>query len=89
MGKTKGKEKAGTSSDPGTQSKRPRVEEEVHYIKPDWTSGPLSNHDRMWQSQLFKDKMNTLRDKREAFVCEKEVRDKGFEPFGVFENLGR
>ncbi|MFS7936608.1 hypothetical protein Hanom_Chr05g00417581 [Helianthus anomalus] len=39
-------------------------------------SGSLDDHPDRWQLELFHDKMNSLKDKREAFIFEKECYDR-------------
>ncbi|KAK9060314.1 hypothetical protein SSX86_021018 [Deinandra increscens subsp. villosa] len=66
-------------------------EPEIVYVKQPWEGGPLTDMPDDEQPQLFIDKMNTLKDKKEGFICEKEVPDKLFPWFGVqkkFEALG-
>ncbi|KAJ0938284.1 hypothetical protein HanRHA438_Chr02g0048101 [Helianthus annuus] len=37
-----------------------------------------------WQPTLFNDRMNRLKDKAAAFICEKEVKEVEFGPLNVF-----
>ncbi|XP_076959506.1 uncharacterized protein LOC143635604 [Bidens hawaiensis] len=98
----KGKEPVGSSSNPADQPKRrrlifqrddPESEEEEEQIreKPIWRSGSLADQPQEWQAELFHDQMNALRQRTDAFICEKEVREEEFGPFGVtakFRELG-
>ncbi|XP_021986093.1 uncharacterized protein LOC110882360 isoform X2 [Helianthus annuus] len=52
--------------------------------KPKWDSGPLDEQPEHWQPTLFHDSMNRLKNKAAAFICEREVREVEFGPFGVF-----
>ncbi|KAM0051292.1 hypothetical protein Hdeb2414_s0007g00234811 [Helianthus debilis subsp. tardiflorus] len=40
-----------------------------------------------WQPILFYDRMNRLKDRAATFICEKEVKEVEFGPFGVFEKF--
>ncbi|KAJ0805316.1 hypothetical protein HanPI659440_Chr02g0048531 [Helianthus annuus] len=52
--------------------------------KPKWEAGPLDDEPEEWQPTLFNDRMNLLKDKAAAFICEREVREVEFGPFNVF-----
>ncbi|KAM0062377.1 hypothetical protein Hdeb2414_s0004g00147451 [Helianthus debilis subsp. tardiflorus] len=52
--------------------------------KPKWEAGPLDDQPEEWQPTLFNDRMNRLKDKATAFICEREVREMEFGPFNVF-----
>ncbi|KAJ0716599.1 hypothetical protein HanPI659440_Chr13g0514471 [Helianthus annuus] len=59
--------------------------------KPDWTSGSLLDQPAEWREDLFHEQMNKLKQRGEAFICEKEIREVDFGPFGViakFNALG-
>jgi len=59
--------------------------------KPKWTSGLLTSQHEDWQDELFHDQMNALTQRKEAFICEKEVKGELFKLFKVidkFEALG-
>ena len=43
--------------------------------KPKWPTRPLHDQPEEWQAELFHDQMNKLTQRKEAFICEKEVRD--------------
>ncbi|KAJ0581188.1 hypothetical protein HanHA300_Chr04g0138091 [Helianthus annuus] len=63
-------------------------EEEVTELdpgdKPKWKAGPLDDQPEEWQPTLFNDRMNKLKDKADAFICEREVREVEFGPLNVF-----
>ncbi|KAJ0530272.1 hypothetical protein HanHA89_Chr10g0387711 [Helianthus annuus] len=40
-----------------------------------------------WQATLFHDRMNLLKDRAAAFICEKEVKEVEFGPFNVFDRF--
>ncbi|KAJ0626200.1 hypothetical protein HanPSC8_Chr01g0011321 [Helianthus annuus] len=93
----KGKEHAGSSSQPAeSQPKKRRYlgrdddsdeEEEIELDpedKPVWEAGPLDDQPIEWQPTLFNDRINRLKDKAAAFICEKEVKEVEFGPFNVF-----
>ncbi|KAJ0682193.1 hypothetical protein HanPI659440_Chr16g0644641 [Helianthus annuus] len=103
MVKTKGKAGASSSSQPeveAQQKKRgliragdPDSEEDAppRSPKPDWTSGSLLDQPVEWQTDLFHEQMNMLQQRKEAFICEKEIREVDFGPFGItdkFKALG-
>ncbi|MFS7937145.1 hypothetical protein Hanom_Chr05g00424181 [Helianthus anomalus] len=83
----KTKDKAGASSSRGkqaeTQPKKWRYlerdddseeEEEIELDqadKPKWEAGPLDDQPKEWQPTLFNDRMNRLKDKAAAFICER------------------
>ncbi|KAM0046676.1 hypothetical protein Hdeb2414_s0009g00319331 [Helianthus debilis subsp. tardiflorus] len=52
--------------------------------KPKWEAGPLDDQPEEWQPTLFNDRMNKLKDKADAIICEREVREVEFGPFNVF-----
>ncbi|MFS7944126.1 hypothetical protein Hanom_Chr06g00508411 [Helianthus anomalus] len=59
--------------------------------KPEWTSGSLFEQPEEWREELFHDKMNKLQQRNEAFICEKEIQEVDFNPFGItnkFKALG-
>ncbi|KAF5782779.1 hypothetical protein HanRHA438_Chr11g0512851 [Helianthus annuus] len=101
--KTKGKAGEGSSSQPeaeAQQKKRrliwegdPDSEEDAPPTcpKPDWTSGSILDQPVEWQTDLFHEQMNKLQQRKEAFICEKEIREVDFGPFGMtdkFKALG-
>ncbi|KAJ0937177.1 hypothetical protein HanRHA438_Chr03g0139211 [Helianthus annuus] len=55
--------------------------------KPKWDSGPLDEQPEHWQPTLFHDSMNKLKNKAAASICEREVREVEFGPFGVFDKF--
>ncbi|KAJ0577962.1 hypothetical protein HanIR_Chr05g0242031 [Helianthus annuus] len=59
--------------------------------KPDWTSGSLLDQPAEWREDLFHEQMNNLKQRGETFICEKEIREVDFGPFGItakFNALG-
>ncbi|KAJ0764271.1 hypothetical protein HanPI659440_Chr08g0290231 [Helianthus annuus] len=102
-GKSKGKEAAGSSSQPEAEAQQkrrnlirvgdPNPEEEAppRAPKPKWTSGSLLDQLSEWQTELFHDQMNDFQQRKEAFFCERDVRESNFGPFGItdkFKALG-
>ncbi|KAL8249514.1 hypothetical protein R6Q59_006382 [Mikania micrantha] len=96
----KGKEHVGSSSNPAENPQRKRrlvcpadqdEEEEQQAIdagpKPKWEAGPLDDQPEYWQPILFHDRMNKLKDRAAAFICEKEVKENEFGPFNVFDRF--
>ncbi|KAF5781746.1 hypothetical protein HanRHA438_Chr11g0500151 [Helianthus annuus] len=72
--------------DPGSEEDAPQ-----RGPKPDWTSGSLLDQPEERREDLFHEQMNKLKQKNEAFVCEKEIREADFGPFGIttkFKELG-
>ncbi|KAJ0501614.1 hypothetical protein HanHA300_Chr11g0402721 [Helianthus annuus] len=55
--------------------------------KLDWTSGSLLDQPEEWREDLFHEKMNKLKQRSEAFICEKEIREVDFGPFGISEKF--
>ena len=55
--------------------------------KPEWKTGPLNAKPRIWQPTLFHDQLKKLSDRPGAFIYEREVSRKDFEPFGVFDRF--
>ncbi|KAK1421834.1 hypothetical protein QVD17_24497 [Tagetes erecta] len=55
--------------------------------KPEWTSGLLTSQHEGWQAELFHDQMNALTQRKDAFICEKEVKGELFELFGIIEKF--
>ncbi|KAJ0623272.1 hypothetical protein HanIR_Chr01g0029991 [Helianthus annuus] len=55
--------------------------------KPKWDSGPLDDQPEEWQPTLYHDRMNRLKNKAAAFICEREVREVEFCQFGVFDKF--
>ncbi|KAM0067666.1 hypothetical protein Hdeb2414_s0002g00063981 [Helianthus debilis subsp. tardiflorus] len=47
--------------------------------KPKWEAGPLDDQPEVWQPTLFHDRMNRLKNKAVAFICEREFRALGWE----------
>ncbi|MFS8029433.1 hypothetical protein Hanom_Chr16g01522271 [Helianthus anomalus] len=103
MGKSKGKGVASSSIQPEAkaQQKRRRLvragdPDPEEYApprgpKPDWTSGSLLDQPVEWHTDLFHEQMNKLQQRKEAFICEKDVREVDFRPFGItdkFKALG-
>ncbi|KAL9995103.1 hypothetical protein Hdeb2414_s0023g00623651 [Helianthus debilis subsp. tardiflorus] len=94
------KDKVGASSSKGKQAEKQlkkrrylgtdddsEEEEEIELDpadKPKWEAGPLDDQPEEWQPTLFIDRMNRLKDKAVAFICEREVRVVEFGPFNVF-----
>ncbi|KAJ0718726.1 hypothetical protein HanLR1_Chr08g0273781 [Helianthus annuus] len=104
MVETKGKEGASSLSQPqaeAQQEKRRRLtrvgdpdsEDDAppRGPKPDWTSGSLLEQAEEWRTDLFHEQMNKLQQYKEAFICDKEIREVDFGPFGItdkFKALG-
>ncbi|MFS7967519.1 hypothetical protein Hanom_Chr09g00786651 [Helianthus anomalus] len=63
-------------------------EEEMMELDPTdkltWEAGPLDEQPEEWKPTLFHDRMNRLKDKAAAFICEREVREVEFGSFNVF-----
>ncbi|KAF5813154.1 hypothetical protein HanXRQr2_Chr03g0094901 [Helianthus annuus] len=55
--------------------------------KPDWTSDSLLDQPAEWREDLFHEQMNNLKQRAEAFICEKEIREADFGLFGITANL--
>ncbi|KAJ0508674.1 hypothetical protein HanIR_Chr11g0519911 [Helianthus annuus] len=55
--------------------------------KPIWDSGPLDEQPEHWQPTLYHDRMNKLKNKAAAFICEREVREVELGQFGVFDKF--
>ncbi|KAJ0478516.1 hypothetical protein HanHA300_Chr13g0500931 [Helianthus annuus] len=101
MASRKGKGIASSSQGDAAQQKRrklawigdPDSEEDAppRGPKPDWTSGSLLDQPAEWREDLFHEQMNKLKQRGEAFICEKEIREADFAPFGIiakFNALG-
>ncbi|MFS7935220.1 hypothetical protein Hanom_Chr05g00400901 [Helianthus anomalus] len=85
MGKSKGKRAASSSIQPeaeAQQKKRrliracdPESEEDAppRGPKPDWTFGSLLDQPVEWQTDFFHEQMNKLQQRKEAFICKKEI----------------
>ncbi|KAJ0467299.1 hypothetical protein HanIR_Chr14g0683791 [Helianthus annuus] len=73
--------------EPQHQQQHNEDEEDVVDLKPQWVAGSLDEQPERWQPALFHDKMNTLNDKREGFICEKEVREHDFGPLNVIKKF--
>ncbi|KAJ0592210.1 hypothetical protein HanHA300_Chr03g0082251 [Helianthus annuus] len=59
--------------------------------KPEWTSGSLLEQPEELREELFHEQMNKLKQRSEAFIYEKEIREVDFDPFGItdkFKALG-
>ncbi|MFS7912074.1 hypothetical protein Hanom_Chr02g00125561 [Helianthus anomalus] len=59
--------------------------------KPEWTSESLLEKPEEWRTNLFHDQINRLQQRKEAFICEKEIREVDFGPFRItdkFKALG-
>ncbi|MFS8017691.1 hypothetical protein Hanom_Chr15g01383411 [Helianthus anomalus] len=80
---TKGKAGASSSSQPQAESQQ----EKRKGPKPEWTSGSLLEQPEEWRTELFNDQMNKLQQRKEAFVCEKEIREVDFGPFGIMDKF--
>ncbi|MFS7930676.1 hypothetical protein Hanom_Chr04g00347071 [Helianthus anomalus] len=93
------KDKAGASSSSKQAETQPRkrryigrdddIDEQEEFEldpadKPKWEAGPLDDQPEECQPTLFNDCMNRLKDKMDAFICEREVREVEFGPFNVF-----
>ncbi|KAL9995438.1 hypothetical protein Hdeb2414_s0806g00949081 [Helianthus debilis subsp. tardiflorus] len=98
MVKTKGKAGEGSSSQQAEAQQKnrrlvragdPDSEEDAppRGPKPDWTSGSLLDQPVEWQTDLFHEKMNKLQQRKEAFICEKEIREVDFGPFGIMDKF--
>ncbi|MFS8027189.1 hypothetical protein Hanom_Chr16g01495681 [Helianthus anomalus] len=103
MVRTKEKARASSSSQPqgeAQQKKRRLVrvgdadsEEDAppKGPKPEWTSGSLLDQPEEWRADLFHEQMNSLQQRKEAFICKKAIREVDFGPFGItdkFKALG-
>ncbi|KAF5764990.1 hypothetical protein HanXRQr2_Chr15g0698471 [Helianthus annuus] len=104
MVRTKDKAGASSSSQPQPESQQekrrrlvrvgdPDSEEDAppRGPKPEWTSGSLLEQPEEWRADLFHEQMNKLQQQKEAFICEKEIREVDFGPFGItdkFKALG-
>ncbi|KAJ0789222.1 hypothetical protein HanPI659440_Chr05g0201011 [Helianthus annuus] len=55
--------------------------------KPIWNSGPLDEQPEEWQPTLYHDRMNKLKNKAAAFICEREVPEVELGQFGVFDKF--
>ncbi|KAJ0525061.1 hypothetical protein HanHA300_Chr09g0307691 [Helianthus annuus] len=77
-----------------TQSRREPMEEEDEtnpYHVHIWKSGSLNDFKKDLQVQFFNEKIKGIGDRKEAFICEREITDHEFRPFGIiqrFEALG-
>ncbi|MFS8034872.1 hypothetical protein Hanom_Chr17g01586301 [Helianthus anomalus] len=40
-----------------------------------------------WRADLFHEQMNKLQQRKEAFICEKEIREADFGPFGIMDKF--
>ncbi|KAF5763339.1 hypothetical protein HanXRQr2_Chr15g0679101 [Helianthus annuus] len=90
MASRKGKGIASSSQGDAAQQKRrklarigdPDSEEDAppRGPKPDWTTGSLLDQPAEWREELFHDQMNKLKQRGEAFICEKEIREADFAP---------
>ncbi|KAM0042430.1 hypothetical protein Hdeb2414_s0010g00329761 [Helianthus debilis subsp. tardiflorus] len=106
VGMVRTKDKAGSSSSkqPQVEEEQPKrrrltrvgdpdLEEDAppRGPKPDWTSSSLLDEPAEWRKDLFHEQMNKLKQRAEAFICEKEIREADFRPFGItakFKELG-
>ncbi|KAM0006493.1 hypothetical protein Hdeb2414_s0171g00822201 [Helianthus debilis subsp. tardiflorus] len=60
-------------------------------LRPDWKGGFLDDIEYKWQAELFDWKMSKNSDRKDGFMCEKEISIEDFKPFGLvqkFEALG-
>ncbi|MFS7948643.1 hypothetical protein Hanom_Chr06g00562271 [Helianthus anomalus] len=73
MVRTKEKARASLSSQPGA--------------KPEWTSGSLLDQPEEWRADLFHEQMNSLQQRKETFICVKEIWEVDFGPFGITDNF--
>ncbi|KAF5785968.1 hypothetical protein HanRHA438_Chr10g0447271 [Helianthus annuus] len=97
MAKSKGKAAEGSSSQQEAQQKNrrlvhagdPNSEEDapLRGLKLDWTSGSLLDQPIEWQTYLFHEQMNRLQHRKEAFICEKEIIEVDFGPFGIMDKF--
>ncbi|KAM0037851.1 hypothetical protein Hdeb2414_s0013g00408101 [Helianthus debilis subsp. tardiflorus] len=55
--------------------------------KPIWDSGPLDDKPEEWQPTLYHDRVNKLKNKAAAFICEREVNEAQLGQFGVFDKF--
>ncbi|KAK9052264.1 hypothetical protein SSX86_028892 [Deinandra increscens subsp. villosa] len=91
----KGKAPAGSSSNPEPEAQRQRretqeraaEEEDRGLITHQWKSGSLSQQPSPLREEFFRTKMNSLKDKTVGFICEKEVPENEFKPFGVIKKF--
>ncbi|MFS7905261.1 hypothetical protein Hanom_Chr01g00045601 [Helianthus anomalus] len=96
MLKSKGKAVAGSSKQPQGEKEQqkmrrlarigdPDSEEDAppRGPKPDWTSGSLLDQPAEWRVDLFHEQMNILKQRAEAFICEKGILEADFVPFGI------
>ncbi|KAK9049070.1 hypothetical protein SSX86_031963 [Deinandra increscens subsp. villosa] len=91
----KGKEPAESSRNPEPEAQRQRretqekaAEEEVrNLVTYKWKSGSLSQQPSNLREEFFRGKMNSLKDKTTGFLCEKDVPEKEFKPFGVIKKF--
>ncbi|KAJ0836746.1 hypothetical protein HanRHA438_Chr16g0770491 [Helianthus annuus] len=104
MVRTKEKAGASSSSQPPPESQQekrrrlvrvgdPDSEEDapLRGPKPEWSSGSLHDQPKEWRVDLFHEQMNKLQQQKEAFICEKEIQEVDFGPFGItdkFKALG-
>ncbi|KAJ0804435.1 hypothetical protein HanPI659440_Chr02g0038011 [Helianthus annuus] len=99
MVRTKDKAGASSSSQPQAESQQkkrrlvrvgdPDSEEDAapRGPKPEWTSGSLLEQPEEWRTDLFHDQMNKLQQRKEAFICEKGIREVDFRPFGITDKF--
>ncbi|MFS7949511.1 hypothetical protein Hanom_Chr06g00572451 [Helianthus anomalus] len=100
MVKTKGKAGASYSSQPQAEAQQEKRRRLVQAGDPDseedapprgpklnWTSGSLLEQTEEWRTDLFDDQMNRLQQRKKAFICEKEIREVDFGPFGIIDKF--
>ncbi|KAD4179197.1 hypothetical protein E3N88_27788 [Mikania micrantha] len=52
-----------------------------------WDGGLLSQFEKELQVKFYNEKINNLTDQREAFICEREITDSEFRPFGIVQKF--
>ncbi|MFS7999702.1 hypothetical protein Hanom_Chr12g01169541 [Helianthus anomalus] len=73
-----------------TQSRREPMEEEDEsnqYHVHIWKSGSLNDFKKDLQVQFFNEKIKGICDRKEAFICEREITDHEFRPFGIIQRF--
>ncbi|KAM0020999.1 hypothetical protein Hdeb2414_s0024g00645641 [Helianthus debilis subsp. tardiflorus] len=75
------------AKDDDSESDEEQVMELDPADKQRWEAGPLDDQPEEWQPTLFNDRMNCLKNKAAAFICEREVREVEFGPFNVFSQF--
>ncbi|KAJ0669304.1 hypothetical protein HanPI659440_Chr17g0699571 [Helianthus annuus] len=65
-----------------TQSRREPMEE-----GDESNQCPLNDFKKDLQIQFFNEKIKGIGDRKEAFICEREITDHEFRPFGIIQSL--